>query len=77
MRQILATLSTKTYVGNGPKISVLRLYSAREQVCPDILQETEEYAHVLKNMLAYDEIFIFQHDQEKKRRSMQSKMPAD
>jgi len=60
-----------------PKISVLRLYLAREQVSPDILEQTEEDANVLKNMLACDENFIFQHDQEEKRQPMQCKMPAD
>lgn len=38
MRQILTTSSMKAYVGNGPKKSVLRLYLARKQVCPDILE---------------------------------------
>jgi len=44
MRQILTTLSMKIYVGNGSKKSVLRLCLAREQVCPDILEETKEDA---------------------------------
>jgi hypothetical protein len=53
-----------------PKKSLLRSYLAREQACPDILEEIEEDANVLKNMLACDENFIFQHDQEEKRQSM-------
>lgn len=57
----------KTYFGNGPKKSVLRLNLARKQVCPEILEETKEDANVLKNMLACDENFIFQHDPEEKR----------
>jgi len=66
MRKISTTLSMKTYVGNGPNNSVLRLYLAREQVCPDILEETKEDANFLKNMLACDENFIFQNDPEEK-----------
>jgi hypothetical protein len=37
----------KSYVGNAPKKSVLRLYLARELLCPDILEQTEEDANVL------------------------------
>jgi hypothetical protein len=49
MRQILTTLSMKTYVVNGPKKNLfLRLYLARKQVCPDILEETEEDANVFE-----------------------------
>lgn len=48
MRKILTTLSMKTYVGNRPKKSVLRLYLAREQVCPDILEGTKEDANFFK-----------------------------
>jgi hypothetical protein len=59
MRQILTTLSMKTYVGNGPKKTVLRLYLAREQVCPDILEQTKKDANFLKNMLACDKILFF------------------
>jgi hypothetical protein len=66
----------KTYVGNSPKKSVLRLYLAIEQVCPDILEETEDDANTLKNMLAYEENYILQHDREEKRQSSQCKMPA-
>jgi len=66
MRQILTTLNMKTYVGNGPKKSVMRLSLAREKVCLESLEETEEVANVLKNMLACDENFIFQHDQDEK-----------
>jgi hypothetical protein len=61
----------------SPKKSELRLYLAREKVCPDILEQTEKDANVLKNMLAGDENFIFQHDQEEKRQPMQCKMPAN
>jgi hypothetical protein len=60
-----------------PKKYVLRSYLAREQVCPDILEETEEDANVLKNMLACEKNYIFRHDPEEKRQSMHCKMPAD
>jgi hypothetical protein len=77
MRQNLTTFRMKSYVGNYPKKSMLRLCLARGQVCPDILEGIEEDANVLKNMMACNENFIFQHDPEEKRQSMQRKMLSD